>query len=147
MKIKQWLFTTCVVFYVGNHVLLAGATSNTTILESISLGDAHVGVNSTHIASATMQNNTADDQIVLPVDDDSLFIPDNVSVHLNDTDNASVLVSDATLDNTTGLTPGTYPTVIQSETSVVLDDADNASVLVLDTILDNTRHSLLIVLQ
>jgi len=105
MKIKQWLFTTCVVFYVANHVLLAGATPNTTILESTSLGDAYVGVNSTHNASVTMQNKTTDDSIVLPADEDSLLILDNVSVALNDTDNASVLMSDTILDNTTALTP------------------------------------------
>jgi len=127
MKIKQWLFTTCVVFYVANHVLLVGATSNTTILESTSLGDAHVGFNSTHNASVTMQNKTVDDSIVLPVDDTLLFIQDNVSVALNDTDNASVLVSDSTLDNTTALTPDSTPIVIQGETSVDLNDADNAT--------------------
>jgi len=32
MKSQHWLFTTCVVFYMANHVLLAGATPNTTIL-------------------------------------------------------------------------------------------------------------------
>jgi len=90
-------------------MLLAGATPNTTILENTSLGDAHVGFNSTHNAYVTMQNTTADGSIVLPADDTPLFIQDNVYVALNDTDNASVLVSESTLDNTTALTPDSTP--------------------------------------
>ena len=139
MKIKQWLFTTCVVFYVANHVLLAGATPNITILENTALGDAHVRVNNTNNASvlvsdAIWDNTTAltpdstpivsQSETPVVLDDADDIMQDNVSVDLNDIDNTSVSVSDSILDNITAFTLDSFSSMYQNDTSVDLYDID-----------------------
>jgi len=103
MKMRQWLFTACVGFYVANHMFLPSAAAGITSARSS-------GVFNTPVPSVVEPTLLLVDTTPTPFFENTpqgilTAIPDDLHVGVNSTHNASV-----------------SPTVMSNETSVDLGD-------------------------